>query len=506
MSSSCRFGLPGTSIWPSDPPEPVGGGYQPNCMPLAVPRRSASFFDVVLNPEPDHGSDPGSAHGIDHGFDQGLDSGLNPDLDLGLEPNLDLDLESNLDPDLDPGLDLALDPNLDHQYPEEATATDLDTITPDQEHANNGDCPSPSQHSTSSTESSTFECEDGMESESAADIPCSPALSHQSCEVDDEILDPTFECHEMDSEGEADTLEAQGSGEEKPSFAEPMSDLGSDLGYMTAESTMGGDDDTISPDAGFEQPATISDSESVSNELRCYWNNCTYDGIFLTLRARTQHIRMCHLASSTLTCSRAGCEEVFGSIESLEEHHKSKHQLSLHLFQCPFPDCGTILIGKNNKHGHMRTHRLTPGSFKCSEPGCGVAYKHRANLRRHVRQAHRNIVANVSSPTTADNALSADPKSAHQRVAFKCTKRGCGHAFEMPSILQRHESDVHYTPRKCPEAGCSKVYKTITGLNYHVNSFHLKTVHKCPEAGCGGVYNSYYHLKTHLRTVHKKKG
>lgn len=78
----------------------------------------------------------------------------------------------------------------------------------------------------------------------------------------------------------------------------------------------------------------------------------------------------------------------------------------------------------------------------------------------------------------------------------------CSKSFTQLYILTNHE-ETHRNSRRlftCPHEGCDKLYTTRSGLDFHINTKHLKKLYKC--IFCERQLSSVQKLKYHQSVFH----
>ena len=131
-------------------------------------------------------------------------------------------------------------------------------------------------------------------------------------------------------------------------------------------------------------------------------------------------------------------------------------------------------------------------SLKCHYKQCLKAFKTNGELRAHLRNVHSEV---LNGPTAERRTETQD---------FECKE--CNKKFGTRFLLKSHNIRIHSDlPRlyDCTQNDCKYRAKTLSNLNSHINSVHVKVRRfKCHYERCLKKFKTNRDLRQHLRFVH----
>lgn len=146
------------------------------------------------------------------------------------------------------------------------------------------------------------------------------------------------------------------------------------------------------------------------------------DKEFAYKRGMKAHIALQHTPTSgTHTCTESGCGYVTNTRGLFDHHMETKHQ-NLHI---PCDICGKICTSHYAVREHQKRGKDCADTVKwhCPKPGCGAKCRTRRTQRSHVRQHHRELLADLDSPSPSmdEDASPTSTPSKHKKKKRKRT-------------------------------------------------------------------------------------
>jgi len=132
-----------------------------------------------------------------------------------------------------------------------------------------------------------------------------------------------------------------------------------------------------------------------------------------------EHVKEEHAPKQTI-CTI--CEKEFKDLQSLQLHLRTIHKTENKVFRCHFDGCNKCYTNKRNLDDHIKTTHLKTKQFKCDI--CQRVLKHKASLRRHYKNIHKQeYVEPASTPTPVDGtnfveSAFTDVSNSKQEEAF----------------------------------------------------------------------------------------
>jgi len=196
------------------------------------------------------------------------------------------------------------------------------------------------------------------------------------------------------------------------------------------------------------------------------------------------------------------CHRLLSTVESLEEHKKSRH--SDIKIEKPFscPKCPLTFREKKRRNAHLKDQH-GPKEFVCSI--CGKAFGLKNKFNRHVKEVHNNIFKCEQCEDTFDykSSLLKHIKEKHNPNYTKKTyPHGCRRCepnllFSNLSEKAKHLVDVHHEIDKYQCDVCKVVFTTPGENAMHKETHRVERKFMCNQ--CGGAYFEEEFLKAHQK-------
>lgn len=96
-------------------------------------------------------------------------------------------------------------------------------------------------------------------------------------------------------------------------------------------------------------------------------------------------------------------------------------------------------------------------------------------------------------------------KMEQEAIRYACTYEGCKRNYKTKANLRRHVRDAHLgIVYSCEYDDCIWKHPTKKGLKHHILRVHQGIRFTCEYDGCGVEYKSKYALQSHIREIHEE--
>ncbi|KAH7640814.1 Transcription factor IIIA [Dermatophagoides farinae] len=252
------------------------------------------------------------------------------------------------------------------------------------------------------------------------------------------------------------------------------------------------------------------DIKQRQRKYKCPNKNCEQD--FFTSKNLLVHLKASHDPSNPVLCTEPGCTARFKSTALLAQHQK-RHQVQYTCTICSYRTHLAALMTRHNRQhagehlhhecpvchekfeylGALRSHLTNVHNEKeplrCKFEGCEKKFKTIIGLKKHCREFHYNMKAEISCEWPDCTAVFSN-KSAmvnHMRIhtnerPYQCTWQDCGKWFRLKETLKRHiKLHQGFKPYVCPFDNCNWSFVTKKGLKTHIEKGHLKNPTEIPK-------------------------
>ncbi|XP_063545308.1 zinc finger protein 626-like [Cydia strobilella] len=228
-----------------------------------------------------------------------------------------------------------------------------------------------------------------------------------------------------------------------------------------------------------------------------------------TMYAAQSHYDKMHETSPTHKCEECGYTTTY--LRSMRRH-RQRHKGKVNCEQC-----GKQFVSNMSLRDHVKKfHKASNRTYSCTV--CSKVYRTSSTCIAHMKSAHGPRPP--PPPPAADSGAYCEPCNTHFRTkqtlkhhlktsrkhtneddkTFVCSE--CDARFFTERKLQEHVEWKHGTSdqNKCDE--CNKVFRSSTGLRYHIKHVHQKDTllrNKICDH-CGRGFTSTTILRNHIRT------
>lgn len=183
----------------------------------------------------------------------------------------------------------------------------------------------------------------------------------------------------------------------------------------------------------------------------------------------------------------------------IKEHNENKPEHACNI-------CNEKLSTPANLLAHMRGH-MESTQHKCTFDGCGQGFAYKSSLGVHLDKHNRfngpierKTQDQILELTKYHAAVELDGKSMPQTDPLAC--RICEKEFPARTNLLSHIQNVHTNNEwmKCPVVECDKIFKTVPGIFWHVQTTHPDAIKTCEM--CNKKFYSTEKLDDHRQKRH----
>jgi hypothetical protein len=148
--------------------------------------------------------------------------------------------------------------------------------------------------------------------------------------------------------------------------------------------------------------------------------------------------------------------------------------------QCPVCD---LRFNESSKlKPHIKRHDLRREIFHCPEKDCDKRYVTKQGLDEHIQHIHQD----------------------KKRICPYCGKLfSCFGVYFGRHVKTHLGQDSREQKHRCTYEGCTKEYRTSSGLKEHIDSHHLRIMFQCGIDGCGAMFHQNAGWIQHCHRVHK---
>ncbi|CAG9763080.1 unnamed protein product [Ceutorhynchus assimilis] len=191
------------------------------------------------------------------------------------------------------------------------------------------------------------------------------------------------------------------------------------------------------------------------------------DSKFTQRSPLTRHVHLIIIKPTTTNISRLKYDKI--KVVSVRDLLKSVKPQTNNKHFCPV--CNELMADRTQLTQHLkRMHSFNPGP-KIECPQCQKLLSSKTDLQQHIKRIHEGL-----APTNHCDICGKLLKSSlnyHKRIVhtkqFNFWCEYCGKGFVNQSLFRNHQKNVHEQSFTCPEAGCGKVFKSMTSIN-HIKS------------------------------------
>ncbi|KAI0791146.1 hypothetical protein C8Q75DRAFT_891022 [Abortiporus biennis] len=186
------------------------------------------------------------------------------------------------------------------------------------------------------------------------------------------------------------------------------------------------------------------------------------------------------------------CRRRFNTELGLREHTRQKHELPIAFdFNCPF--CDESFASERNLQEHQGSSTHQPRLFKCYGIGCGTMFVSEAGLALHWESGTCN------SGVTREALDSAAMHEDSQNIVTIRTHQLSNH--QMPHSSPELDESWNGNAYECPH--CPREFIPVRALIAHVTSTaHQQRIYKCPPTydlgGCSRKFKTFSGLLQHV--------
>lgn len=145
---------------------------------------------------------------------------------------------------------------------------------------------------------------------------------------------------------------------------------------------------------GAQQPnkQTSTSSQATEPRFKCTFQGCEY------IAPANSHLE-CHMNTHTgekpFKCTHDGCTKAFAHPSALSRHNRTHTQDTQ--YQCNY--CDFKSVDKGNLNRHIAQKHKDKKVFNCTFGGCTFGANKQAELKKHMRDAHKNTAEQTQNQT-----------------------------------------------------------------------------------------------------------
>ncbi len=233
-------------------------------------------------------------------------------------------------------------------------------------------------------------------------------------------------------------------------------------------------------------------------KFKCRFEKC--GKAFKERRLLERHINYVHL-DKVFKCEE--CDKTFHHMNNLKAHqryaHQEKETIECDICLKKYADASTL--AKHKKSVHERKFRV-----KCDQ--CEKVLSSKSVLKAHVTKCHsdQNFVRCFSCPQCEKTFKSAGNLKQHaythrKTKDFRCDV--CDKTFRTLPVMLGHLKNHNTSANEfaCDWNGCDRGFKTSSGLEYHIKTFHLNQTDGSRCDICDLEYPNKFYVQNHYKKV-----
>ena len=189
------------------------------------------------------------------------------------------------------------------------------------------------------------------------------------------------------------------------------------------------------------------------------------------------------------------------------------------------PKCPGKTFAPSTLANHIREVHNIGKHVDCLDTNCIVKFRKKSDMKKHFEIVHQNVKELCNICGESFKNLKYHNESVHQGIRYKCND--CAKEYKTEKMLNQHIESVHKLKRSiceicavevidlkhhmklnhegpveklepCPDANCTRKFRTSQEAKKHYRSYHLEIKEMCPI--CGGWFKALYQ---HTLAVHK---